>query len=278
MHSYASVHSGKLPGYIDVNRINLDGAIFSNLVEYISAAKPIHPTVPVNGVIPIDALEKMFPRQAVYISPGDPTIDFTTYEANGPPIALPENPTFPGVPELPGLRQDLNAKPLPDSQYPSSYVANATAFTGPPSLQSSFRDGTSNTISFAERYFACVRHFPTEPLKGGASTIPYPMEAFVSDMEEAERTSRRATFADVGWFDVFPVTANGVTRPSVPGVTFGLRPRLGECDYRAPSTAFRAGLPVAMFDGSVRVIARGVSEAAFWGAVTPAGGEVASLD
>jgi hypothetical protein len=33
-----------------------------------------------------------------------------------------------------------------------------------------------------------------------------------------------------------------------------------------------------MFDGSVRVIGPGVSPEVFWAAVTPAGGEAASLD
>ncbi len=38
------------------------------------------------------------------------------------------------------------------------------------------------------------------------------------------------------------------------------------------------GLLVAMFDGSVRMIRPGVDETVFWGAITPAGGEVANLD
>jgi Protein of unknown function (DUF1559) len=38
----------------------------------------------------------------------------------------------------------------------SSYAANAQVFTGNPSLQSTFTDGTSNTIVFAEHYALCA--------------------------------------------------------------------------------------------------------------------------
>ena len=37
----------------------------------------------------------------------------------------------------------------------ASYAANAQVFTGNPSLQSTFLDGTSNTIAFAEHYAMC---------------------------------------------------------------------------------------------------------------------------
>jgi hypothetical protein len=41
-----------------------------------------------------------------------------------------------------------------------------------------------------------------------------------------------------------------------------------------PQTPFSAGLPVALFDGSVRTIRPGVRPEVFWAMVTPAGGEV----
>ena len=91
--------------------------------------------------------------------------------------------------------------------------------------------------------------------------------------------TRRATFADKGWHDVLPVTdASRTTRPSVPGKTFQVRPRPEEVDPSILQATFRGGLTVALFDGSVRAVAPGVHESAFWGFVTPAGGEVVSLD
>lgn len=94
------------------------------------------------------------------------------------------------------------------------------------------------------------------------------------------RGFRRPSFADAGWGDVVPVTdpATRVTRPSRPGANFQVKPAPLHADPYLPQTPFSAGLPVAMFDGSVRTIRPGVVPEVFWAAVTPAGGEVASLD
>ena len=75
-----------------------------------------------------------------------------------------------------------------------------------------------------------------------------------------------------------PITEGNppVTRPSVPGLTFQVRPKRLEADMRIPQTPFSAGLPVALFDGSVRTLRPGISPAVFWSLVTPAGGEVAT--
>ena len=41
-----------------------------------------------------------------------------------------------------------------------------------------------------------------------------------------------------------------------------------------PQTPFSAGLPVAFFDGSVRILSPSIDESIFWSLVTPNGGEV----
>jgi hypothetical protein len=91
---------------------------------------------------------------------------------------------------------------------------------------------------------------------------------------------RRPSFADAGWGDVVPVTDGNppVTRPSLPGRTFQVRPAPRDADMRLPQATFAAGLPVAMFDGSVRTIRPGVTPEVFWAQVTPSGGEVISDD
>ena len=43
---------------------------------------------------------------------------------------------------------------------------------------------------------------------------------------------------------------------------------------RLLQTPFTAGLPVALFDGSVRTVGPGVVAEVFWAGVTPNGGEV----
>ena len=170
---------------------------------------------------------------------------------------------------------------------PTSYSFNMSAFTGPPHFPHDPRDGTSNTIAFAERYFQTFRQdmmswvtrpdlMPWSWLKYGNINPAYGIGPGMLD----NLGERRPSFADAGWGDVVPVTSGNppVTRPSVPGVTFQVRPKLLEADMRLPQTPFSCGLPVAMFDGSVRVIRAGVSPEVFWALVTPAGGETVSDD
>ena len=57
-----------------------------------------------------------------------------------------------------------------------------------------------------------------------------------------------------------------------------VRPRPEEVEPSILQATFRGGLTVALFYGSVRTIAPSIHESAFWGLVTPAGGEVVSLD
>jgi type II secretory pathway pseudopilin PulG len=205
------------------------------------------------------------------------------------------SPADPSIPPRHGYRT-LNEMG-PDGQItrtrfmyggPTSYAFNMTAFTGPPRFPGSISDGTTNTIAFAERYYESFKQsmmsavyrddlMPWSWLLYGNINPAYDdiLPGVLNNLGE-----RRPSFADAGWGDVVPVTAGSppVTRPSVPGVTFQLRPAPREADMRLPQTPFSAGLPVALFDGSVRTVRPGVSPEVFWSAVTPAGGEVAPLD
>lgn len=170
---------------------------------------------------------------------------------------------------------------------PTSYAFNMAAFTGPPRFPESIVDGSSNTIAFAERYYE--RYFFPNPIDEygtyARSWMCYAYGSFAArspfpPFPMNDRGERRPSFADAGWGDVVPVTSGdpAVTRPSVAGVTFQVRPDVKHASAYQLQTPFTAGLPVAMFDGSVRMIRPDVSEHVFWSAVTPRGGEVAPLD
>jgi hypothetical protein len=150
---------------------------------------------------------------------------------------------------------------------PSSYALNMTAFAGSPNLGSSFRDGTAYTIGFAEHYFLC---------KQRPNILSYWGQINNPQANPRETGTRSATFADRGWGDVVPVTGGNpaISWASVRGKTFQVAPRVEDADGRLPQALQRSGLKVAMFDGSVRTIARSVDEFVFWGSVTRAGGEV----
>jgi hypothetical protein len=126
-------------------------------------------------------------------------------------------------------------------------------------------DGTSSTIAFSESY-----HYSQKT----EQHLLYNDVVQPTNPDKPNGT-RRASFADYGWRDVMPVSDGaGHTVASVPGATFQYMPAVKDADGRMPKTPHRAGLPVAMFDGSVHTLRPGISESVFWALVTPDGGEV----
>lgn len=155
-----------------------------------------------------------------------------------------------------------------------SYPWNWQIFQSHPSLTTTFPDGTSTTIAFAEHYAKC-----------GDTTFLYPLGLNPTPQV------RRASFADRGITsaplpisfqlqDVVPVGSGSppTTRASTPGLTFQVRPRPEDCNPLVPQTPHESGMLTAMADGSVHLLRPDLSEAMFWALVTPAGGEVASPD
>lgn len=157
-----------------------------------------------------------------------------------------------------------------------SYAANATGFRVKANLNSSFSDGLSNTIAFAEHYSLC-----------NGTEFCYPMGW---DAMSPSLNDHRATFADgtdnpftgemrfPSPFDVYPVTGGNPPRSvgSVPDLTFQVRPNPsnGECRPDLAQTPHESGMLAAVFDGSVRVLHGGMAREVYWGAVTPNRGEV----
>jgi hypothetical protein len=142
-------------------------------------------------------------------------------------------------------------------------------------LAASFPNGTSQTIAFADKYFAKCNSTSTLSQTHHLYDWIWDPYLYVYDGTREVYGTHRATFADRGWEDVLPLTdpATGQTVPSVPGKTFQVRPRPEDVDPSIAQTPHQAGLAVAMFDGSVRTIRPGVAETVFWSLVTPNGGE-----
>ncbi len=165
----------------------------------------------------------------------------------------------------------------------TSYAANAQVFVDNPQLPQTFADGMSNTILFSEHYaYGCNQNEFR-----WAETV---MQDF---RPEAPVVFHRAAFADGGplvWFynptekkllqDVYPITSGNPPRTvgSVPGLTFQAAPRTADCNPRLAQTPHVSGMLILLADGSARTIAPGVSPAAYWAAVTPAGGEIPEAD
>jgi hypothetical protein len=155
----------------------------------------------------------------------------------------------------------------------SSYAANAMVFGRSPHLNR-LTDGTSNTVGYAEHYaYSCGgREF-----SWAIDATPFP---FSPPNKDGVSLLRATTFADKDLGDVYPVTEGNppASRGSVPGLTFQVRPKPSECDPRIAQTPHRGGMLVAFMDGGVRTLSAGMSESAYWSAVTPSGGEVQTAD
>jgi type II secretory pathway pseudopilin PulG len=171
-----------------------------------------------------------------FVSPADPSLTF-------------QNPT------------NVFYPPVDKDDHYASYAYNAVVFRNKRSFESGFPDGTTNTIALTEHYARCAER-------------KWFIFIFSLQYSAGDGGSRRPTFADEYYGDVVPVTVNGKTVPSVPGVTFQVAPKLLESDSRVPQTPHRGGILAGMMDGSVRTVGEGVLPELFWGAVTPDGGEV----
>jgi len=171
--------------------------------------------------------------------------------------------------------QSILAPPVPEEYDAgnSSYAVNKLGFAGRPDLAAGFPDGASNTIALAEHHARCG--------PGGRFNFIYSLRySSVTPFDVYKlNEQRRATFADQYYGDVVPILDGfGSVQPSRPGATFQVVPRMEECDPFVPQTPDAAGMSVLRFDGSVRTVRAEIAPAAFWAAVTRAGGEVAGLD
>ena len=189
---------------------------------------------------------------------------------NAVPVFNPE-----GLPEI--VKTYISpADPTPRNYlvFLSSYAANALVFSGSPRFPTAYPDGASNTIAFAEHYAKCRDY-------GGA---------YFYYQYKAEGVGfHRATFADGGpdvchWnndHDVYPVSSGAppvTISDGAQGITFQVAPAWTSCTLAEAQTPHWSGMLVSLGDASVRTLAPGMSEVAYWGAVTPAGGEVPGGD
>lgn len=261
--NYASANDGKMPGVRDPKKYQYPPGYVGPQIPYFP-----RPLEDILAFIDGESPAKYTPVGLLDTSTWTQD-DWDNYHYS----LAPHRKTFmsPGDPTIAGAGRF-------DS--PTSYVANFSAFIGPPRIENSFRDGTSNTIAYCERY--CH----SWGVDADRLVPPYMFSYYESvpgyDSVHNAWTAnglRRAGFADAGWLDdVLPVTTGNVTRPSVPGMTFQLKPTPDAATSVIPQTPFSGGLLVAMFDGSVRTVRPGVAETVFWAAVTPNGGEVSTLD
>jgi type II secretory pathway pseudopilin PulG len=269
-HNYNDAYQGKLPPLTDQGNGAPTGwglqSLFFNILPYIEQ----------------DNVYKLFRHDTAsyaeaasniiktYLSPADSSAtDGTTADVL-----------------LTGTEPNVVAAPMLAKYATTSYAANGLVFgSNTAGLPRTFKDGTSNTVMFAERYQVCQpadgppvynlwaygMYGPSTPAfalltpdkpAGLASTG---MIAPVTPL--AEKYTKAAVPVRIG-----TVSAPAVDPPAT--VPFQAAPR-GQtpCDPRVPQSPHRGQTLVAMADGSVRWVGSSVSQWTFWAACTPDGNE-----
>jgi prepilin-type N-terminal cleavage/methylation domain-containing protein len=182
------------------------------------------------------------------------------------PIFNPE-----GLPEI--VKTYISpADPTPRNylMFTSSYAANALVFSGSPRFPTVYPDGASNTIAFAEHRAKCGWHGDYYYYQSKAMSYGF----------------HRATFADGGpnvcnWIndeDDYPISSGNPPVTIAQTITFQVAPTWDSCYLGVAQTPHWSGMLVSLGDASVRTLSPGIAEATYWGAVTPAGGELPGAD
>jgi prepilin-type N-terminal cleavage/methylation domain-containing protein len=161
----------------------------------------------------------------------------------------------------------------------SNYAANGLVFRTNKASLAQLKDGTSNTVLFAERYRRCGPSacmwayggnanvnpsFAFLPLPGGAST-----GMFAPDVP-IRLNSVGQVLGKIGLETNLP----GMITVQAP---FQVQPLDEACDFRRAQTP-HAVMLVGMGDGSVRGVSGTISQKTFWEACTPRGGEALGAD
>ncbi len=148
-------------------------------------------------------------------------------------------------------------------------------------LSGSFPDGTANTILFAEHYAQCDYNMfkwnATQLLIGYTVALRRPVFAVGvgpkttghPPVSGASGPDPRATFQTQPCSVVRTDQMTGSGPVTPPGC--GSRPG---CNADLAQTPHPGGMLVALADGSVRQLRPDIDPTIYWGAVTPAGGEV----
>jgi prepilin-type N-terminal cleavage/methylation domain-containing protein len=196
-----------------------------------------------------------------------------TYDAGLAPISTTPIKAFMCPSDPTGGSGVVNDGSGNDGQAICNYAANAQVFgvstglggnpewfisspEGQARIPATFSDGTSNTVLFAEKYGSCTN-----------ASI---------DTTAGSVWSRNNTWPS----SYGPYFAYGTRDLVGYSFTFQVQPSppLGNCDFRLPSTPHSGGMMVGMGDGSVHLVAGGISGTTWWSAVTPNAGEVLGSD
>lgn len=163
----------------------------------------------------------------------------------------------------------------------TSYAANLQVFFGnsgvspPPSLASTFSDGTSNTALYYEKYAVCSGA-GNEVILGtgvGSSTTPTVTSTWAIGTPNTSDAGIAAAYAGAIVYN-----SSGVNAPPTGFTAFQIQPPIGACNPGNTQTPHDSAMNVLMADASVRSISGSVSIQSYWAAIFPADLQIPGSD
>jgi len=200
----------------------------------------------------------------LYMCPSDPTMPSDA--------VLP----YPGIP-LHTLSYALNTQVFANVDSTYQWVSSA----GEAKIPSSFQDGTSKTIVFAERLAQCGNFSNTDD---GSALLFGPWDGQIyMPWFASTKCDYQPGYASAGAYMTSPIASNiGAASkfqylPTSPKSRFNPSTGTG-CDSGRASTAHSAGMQVCLGDGSVRTLSQNMSGVTWWAACTPSGNDLPGTD
>jgi prepilin-type N-terminal cleavage/methylation domain-containing protein len=138
-------------------------------------------------------------------------------------------------------------------------------------------DGTSNTILHAEKLARCSNTTMAPPFQDGGTAWAYLTSPFFAWLPPPMTLPGKAFQPG---FAIPALAARGAPDAVGPGSIFQVHPSPfeGNCDPTRASTDHPSGIVVGLADGSVRILAEGMSGDTWWTALTPSGDDVFDSD
>jgi prepilin-type N-terminal cleavage/methylation domain-containing protein len=189
-----------------------------------------------------------------YFCPSDPSISTDGHGQNAATAGLPGADNRAG-----GTSYAANGLVFGSNFTGANGLPTGGGDPGQARIPSTFQDGTSNTILFAEKYADCGGNNGSTGTGNNGGCFWY-------------RNNWSSTYGPY-----FNVRAGG---PAVQ--PFQLQPtpfnNQATCDYTRPSSPHPSGCMVLMGDGSTRLVSQAVTPATWWAACTPSAGDVLGSD